>query len=222
MNNYQKGGSRGARFGLMIENVFATRSGGKISKLQKTDVVDQDLIGHSIKNTRSSPNSRIEARSYSTIDTLPFAFYFQDFIQVRQNNLKHQEKIVCERLANILNQNNNTLQLFTKIFTNYEPGLKKFTVYDNRTETSPENLTGRFRCFEMHKVIQFLSENITWKVVKGRAHYNINGYLNDFRPISVSIGLGSPSRKLLLFTLNNIQKQLDFWEAVGFRPKDIM
>ena len=222
MNNHQKGGARGAQYGILIERLFASRSNGQLSTLQKTDVMDGQLHGHSIKNTRRCPNSRLEARSYSNIDKLPFPDLFHDWKLVRQEKSNQDEKTVCENIVRILNQDRNTHQLLTHILTNHESGLDRFTVYDNRTEIQPEDQSGQFRCFDMKHVLQFLSDHITWKTVKSTKYYNIHGFLKGFTPISMSIGHGSPRRQLILFDLRNTQKQLDFWVSQGLQPIDII
>ena len=207
--NRKLGGKRGADFGLSLEKEFASRINGQVVRNLKTDVIDPNNKGHSIKNSRKS-NPRWLSKSYNCITKTNSLFY--KYIQARENNDKEEEKRICIKIAENLNNSQCSKNLLKKVMTGNEANLVYLTCYDNRTENTLEDQTGNYRSFKFADIIEFYVKNLQWKAVLGNKHYNIIAKLPNFNKKAMSICLGSKKRRLLLFNFDNIQTQLDHWE----------
>ena len=210
--NRKSGGKRGAKFGLSLEKEFAQRTNGRVLKNVKTDVIDSNNDGHSIKNSRKS-NPRWLAKSYSCINETDEHFsIFLPYIEARKNNDKKKEEQACITIANQMNNPEFSKVLLKTVMTGNEHNLKYLTCYDNRTEIKPEDYTGNYRSFNFSNIIDYYIKNFKWKAVFGKKHWNIVAKLPNFNKKAMSICLGSQKRKLLLFNFDNIQSQLDYFE----------
>lgn len=210
--NRQIGGKRGADFGLSLEKEFAQRTNGRVLKNVKTDVIDSNNHGHSIKNSRKS-NPRWLAKSYNCVTKTHFIFsLFYKYIKARKEENIEEEKDACIVIANHMNDPNFSKKILLEVMTGNEPNLTYLTCYDNRTENKVEDRTGKYRSFKFSDIIDYYVKNLKWEVVLGRKYYNIIAKLPIFDKKAMSICLGSKTRKLLLFNFDNIQLQLDYWE----------
>ena len=205
-------GQRGALYGLAIEREFARRCGGTVSTAMKTDVVDSEGSGHSIKNTRRSSSVRLLAKSYATI---PDSWAcLRAYAAARESGDDDAEKLACEGVVQGLRDRDMSREFWTQVVSGGEAALEFFTVYDNRTEAKPEDMSGQFRSFRVSDIVCRLAENAVWSISK-RKHWSIRAHMPGFRPIAATISLGSSKRRLLLFTLCHVQRWLDWCEKEG-------
>ena len=214
MNQYQTGGRQGALRGLRVERTLADRigNGAVVVGVQggKADVQDPYGDHHSVKSNHRSQDSRLEAKSYATCpNSYP---ELVPYYQARVNGDREAEQAAAEQIAERFNTGDRCEQLIRKLVTGNDPKLTRFTVYQEDPEDTPDDLVGYFRSYLAEGVIQYLAENLHWEAEAGRRHWNINARLPGFGPIALSIGLGSPKRRLVLFTLRNVPKQTQFWE----------
>ena len=205
-------GQRGALYGLAVECEFARRCGGCVSSAMKIDVVDREGRGHSVKNTRRTKSVRLLAKSYSTIPDQwgPMRAY----ASARAAGDKTEELAACAEILRVLRDPERARALWTVVVTGGEPSLQYFTVYDNRTEAATEDLSGSFRVFRVMDIIDRLTGALVWEV-SSRKHCTVRARMPGRRPLVATISLGSPKRKLLLFSLCNVHSWLDACEAAG-------
>ena len=177
-----------------------------MSTAKKTDVVDAVGKGHTIKNTRRSKSVRLLAKSYSTIPDVwrPLRAY----AQARESGDSEAEKSACEAILQWLRDKDTARALWTEVVTGGEPNLEFFTVYDNRTEQTTEDMSGQFRTFRTSDIVDRLTDCMVLSISK-RKHWTIRARMPGFGPIAATISLGSPKRRLLLFTLCQVQRWLD-------------
>ncbi len=208
----EEAGRRGAVFGLQVESEFAKRCRGRKVSCLKTDVVDSLGVGHSVKSTRSAAGARLLAKSYSTI---PSEWsLLKAYASARERGEASAEKEACTSVVEALRDPAWSRALWTRVMTADEPGLRRFTVYDNRGESVPEDLSSVFRSFAVEDLVELLTLELHWEV-RTRKHSTVAGYADWFKPKVASISLGSTKRRLLLFTLDNLQRFLDAAEAQG-------
>lgn len=208
----QEAGRRGATFGLLVESEFADRCKGHRVTSEKTDVLDASGVGHSVKSTRRSRNARLLAKSYSRIpNNWPL---FREYACAREDKKQDAELAACGKIVGALENRTWARELWTSVITGGESQLTRFTVYDNRGERTPEDLTSAFRSYAISDLVEVLTQDFRWEVSK-KKHASVGGYAEWFGPKAASISLGSHRRRLLLFTLENIQGLLDAAEAYG-------
>ena len=183
-----------------------------MSTAKKTDVVDAVGKGHSIKNTRRSNSVRLLAKSYSTIPDVWRPL--QAYARARERGDADAEKSACGEILEWLQDKDTARALWREVVSGGEPNLEFFTVYDNRTELTTEDMSGQFRTFRASDIIDRLTDQMVWSVSK-RKHWTIRARMPGFGPIAATISLGSPKRRVLLFTLCQVQRWLDECEKDG-------
>ena len=205
-------GSRGARFGLLVEREFAHRCNGRCVSDLKTDVLDADGVGHSVKSTRRARGARLLAKSYNCI---PDEWsVLKRYTAARESGDTGAECVACYELVSLLKDHIRARDLWKTVITGGEPCLTRLTVYDNRGEREPEDLSAPFRSYHIPDVIRVLTTDVVW-TVRTRKRISLAGHVPWFTSKAVSVALGSAKRRLLLFTLENVQKLLDAAESAG-------
>lgn len=211
-NRYQDGGRQGAKHGLKVEQILAQRLSAKVigGRGGKADIQEPGGRRHSVKSHRLSQHSRLEAKSYNTCSKMypELVAYFQ----ARVNGDTVAEQVAAERIAELYNTGNRWEEVIRLLVMGSDPELTRFTVYQNHSEDTEDNLVGTFISYSAETVVQYLANNLHWQAEAGNTHWNINARLTGFDQIAFSISLGSPKRKLVLFTLRNVPKQIQFWE----------
>ena len=215
MSEKQKlGGQRGATYGYSIEHELARRVNGEKVKqnTSKTDVIESPERMHSVKNTRKSQHCRFLARSYNVVKQGTW-HNFIAYITARETNNLPAEQQACIDIAAEMNNPITGEQILKEVIKGTEGKANLMSIYDNRRETTKEDRSAPFRCFCIDDILALYSEKLTWTAKKGRKHWSVIAYLNDFPSLAIKIELGSATRKLLLFTFCNVQKQADHWES---------
>lgn len=218
-NNYQKGGRLGALHGSIVEKNLAKRLNGKVigGLGDKADVQEVNGRGHSVKSHRRSKDSRIETKSYSTCyQKYPEIVPYHD---ARENCDLEGERESAISIAKLLNSDRDRLkELFYQIFTGDDSNMELLTVYHPTSKDSTNNLMGSYRSYEVSTLIEHLVTHLTWEAKAGNKHWSINARIPGFKPIAFTISLGSKKRRIVLFTLKNVQKQMQFYEQQGHVP----
>ena len=165
-----------------------------------------------MKSTRRSRSARLLAKSYRRI---PDEWVLlREYATARANCEREAEVAACDRIVAALENKAWARELWTYVVTGGDPQLTRFTVYDNRGERAPEDLTSAFRSYAVSDLVEILTRDVRWEV-RRRKYATVGGYTEWFGPKAASISLGSRKRRLLLFTLENIQTLLDAAEATG-------
>ena len=136
------------------------------------------------------------------------------YTDARQAGDVHEERDACNDAVSALKDHVWARNIWQTVIAGGELTLTRLTVYDNRTERCPEDLSARFRSYHMNDVIRVLTTDVVW-TVRARKRISLAGHVPWFGPKAVSITLGSAKRRLLLFTLENVQKLLDAAEIAG-------
>ena len=208
-------GKRGAEYGIMVEHEFARRINGSRTNtnISKTDVIEDIDKRHSVKNTRKSQHCRFLARSYNVVMNGEWDV-FKLYIEARISKNLLEEYSACAKICDEMNDPTRGNQILQEVIAGKHGTANLMTIYDNRAERTNEDLSAPFRSFQIKDVLTLYNTKLIWKPKKGRKHWNVIAMLQGFRHIAMTISLGSPTRRLLLFTFCNVQKQADYWNDV--------
>ena len=217
-NQYQIGGRQGARHGLKVEQTLAQRLGGRVigGRGGKADIQEPSGQRHSVKSHRRSQHSRLEAKSYSTCPQMYPELV--PYYQARINGDSVAEQAAAEKIAEQYNTGDRSKEVLSHLVTGNDPSLTRFTVYQNHSENPEDNSSQPFRSYDAPRAANYLGNTLHYQAEFGRNHWNINARLPGFDKIAFQISLGSPNRRLVLFTLRNVPEQLQFWERHGHVP----